>query len=402
MYHNLFAVFFTFQSSREGFISITQTLNRLFIPAEKRRHINGHPHILHNDLDIVGHKTNDTAPRGGQIPLPIGPNQKWYTPAYHYALDTINATKQGDDRRAVILQSDLDGVFPMSRPKNLTIEQIYDCETSGLNQLPLIPPHTEITLRLKLNDPIHLRCIDSFCPSIKYFGPTNPTGNEIFPSEQDVKFQILEMHLLVEKIKWRDERIQRQLSSGGASYHFDQYIFRSKALVEKQTNPNYLEHIPAFTQLVYFCFLRNNQLYKDASKLRSSDGTRFSFPANLTHITFRLNGRVILFENGLNMNRNNARSQEDTGLFYQYMRSRGWTDDEKETFYPVNGPFGYKQCFPLDLSPYALSEPGIITVDTTWTGGVPADMYACLFIPQSVHIAKDAGSKIWKSTATIS
>ena len=71
----------------------------------------------------------------------------------------------------------------MSRPKNQTIEQIYDCETSGLNQLPLIPPHTEITLRLKLNDPIHLRCIDSFCPSLKFFGhdaATAPKDNEKF------------------------------------------------------------------------------------------------------------------------------------------------------------------------------------------------------------------------------
>ena len=293
----------------------------------------------------------------------------------------------------------------MSRPKNQTIEQIYDCETSGLNQLPLIPPHTEITLRLKLNDPIHLRCIDSFCPSLKFFGhdaATAPKDNEKFPNEDDVKFEILDMFLLVEKIKWKSDQIQKQLSGGGVSYHFDQYIFRSKALVENQTNPNYLEHIPPYTQLVYFCFMRNNQLYKDANKLRSSDGTRFAFPTNLTHITFRLNGRVILFENGLHMNRNDARSQKDTGLFYQYMRSRGWTDDEKETFYPVNGQFGYKQCFPLDLSPYALSEPSIITVDTTWAPGVPPDMYACLFIPQSVHISKDAGSKIWKSTATIS
>ena len=197
----------------------------------------------------------------------------------------------------------------------------------------------------------------------------------------------------------RYEKIQRQLSSGTISYHFDQYIYRSKEIVEGQTNPNFKEILPPHTKMVYFAFMRNYQLYKNTSEHRSSDGTRFTFPPSLYKIVFRLNNEVILFENGLSMNANDARSQEDTGLFYQYMRSRGWTDDEKETFYPEKGKIGFKQVFPLDLSPYALSESSQISIDTWWVSA-PKGIYQCLFIPQSVEISKDAG--LWKSTATIS
>ena len=39
------------QASRDGYISITNTLNKLFLPADKRQEIVGHPFILHNELD---------------------------------------------------------------------------------------------------------------------------------------------------------------------------------------------------------------------------------------------------------------------------------------------------------------------------------------------------------------
>ena len=393
------------QSNREGFISITQTLNRLFLPAHKRRKVCGHPHILHNDLNTIGHKTAD--PATSPIPMPIGPGNRAYDPAYYYALDQVNTGIRGVDGKDIIIQSNLDGIFPMSQPRNLTIEQIYDCEdTAGLNQLPLIPPQTEITLRLRLNDPLFFRMIDSNCPTKKYFGekdPNIPTGNETFPWD-DVKFEIKDIHLLVEKIRWKDEKIQRQLSTGGVNYHFDQYIFRSKALVCGLSNPPFKMPLPPNTQLVYFAIMRNCQLYKDTNGVRGSDGTRFTFPERLYKMLFRLDGQVILFENGLEMNKNDARSQKDSGLFYQYMRARGFTDDEKETFWPgTPNTIGYKQCFPIDLSPYCLTEASQLSIETWWSGkGVPPDLYGCLFIPQSVHISKEAGSPIWKSTATIS
>ena len=209
---------------------------------------------------------------------------------------------------------------------------------------------------------------------------------------------------MIEKIHWKDEKINRQLQHGNINYFFDQYIFRSKGLVEGMSQSNFKFPIPPHTQLVYFAIMRNTQLYKDTNDNRGSDGTRFTFPPRLYKLMFRLNGQVILFENGLKFDKNTARSEPDFGLFYEYLRSRGWTDDSKESFYPCHTNVeGYKQLFPIDLSPYALSEASQLSIDGWWSGsGIPADLYKVCFIPQSVNISKEAGSDIWKSSASIS
>ena len=40
------------QSNRSGFISIANTLNHLFLPADKRQEVLGHPYMLHNEDDV--------------------------------------------------------------------------------------------------------------------------------------------------------------------------------------------------------------------------------------------------------------------------------------------------------------------------------------------------------------
>ena len=146
-----------------------------------------------------------------------------------------------------------------------------------------------------------------------------------------------------------------------------------------------------------------NQLHRDGSKLRSSDASRFAIPENLEKIVIRLNQKVILFENGLTISRADCHSEKDAGLFYQYLRSRRLTTDSFDSFYPRTGKIGYKQAFPLDLTPYILTEPSQIHLECHWKGGCPKDLYLCLFIPQAVQISRDSPqSAIWKSTAQIS
>ena len=382
------------QVDRGGFLSVTNTLNRLFIPSDKRTEIVGHPYVLHNeqDKDMLG---NDDFTKF-----------VFKHPSYEYAINELNAVAETNGKQAVILQADLDGVFPLSRPKNLGLEAISRCH-SGLNQHPLIPPHTEITIRMRLEDPLHVRIIDSGINDLNFFDTLDNQNGDKVPNSQsfpfdDINFEILDISLLLQKIRWDDEKISKQLRTGSVSYNFDQYIYRAHALPSSQTITITKEKIPAGTDLIYVAFMKSNQLFKDGRRQRSSDGSRFVFPPKMTHIHFRLNGNSILFENGLHITRNTAHSDTDAMLFYSYLLNRNLTTDSFESFFPVSPHLGYKNAFPLDLTPFQMDKPGDLTIECRFATGSPSDYYIVMFMPQSVTISKSSPTSIWETTATIS
>ena len=379
------------QVDRRGFLSVTNTLNKLFLPHDDRQKIVGYPHVLHNSKEKLTYGHNEEVVKN----LP-----DYQSSDFKFALNQFNClTKTGDDQ--VILAGDLDGIFPMSNPKNLALEKIYHCN-SGLNQKPLIPPHTELTIRIRLNDPLHLRVIDTKCEDSIYFSNAD-IGNNSFPFN-DVNIQIKDISLLIERIKWDDEKVQKQLSTGGINYEFDQYTHRAHALPTGQVVTNTKEKIPAHTGLVYIAFMKSCQLYKDSAEKRSSDGTRFALPPNLEKLIFKLNGRTILFENGLHISRDKCHGEPDAMLFYQYMKSRGLTTDSFDSFFPEGSTnLGYKNVFALDLVPYQISEPADLVVESHWKGTAsPADYFLVMFMPESVNINKPTPTSLWNSTANMS
>ena len=382
------------QVNRGGFLSITNTLNRLFIPSDMRTEIVGHPFVLHNEQykNMLG--TDDYT------------KFVFKHPSYEYALNELNAVAEVGGKQAIILQADLDGVFPLSRPKNLGLEAISRCH-SGLNQHPLIPPHTELTIRMRLNDPLHLRVIDSGIDDSIFFKTlTTKDGDKVpdtdkFPFD-DINFEIQDISLLLQKVRWDDEKISKQLRTGSVSYNFDQYIYRAHALPSSQTVTITKEKIPAGTGLIYVAFMKSNQLFKDGRMQRSSDGSRFAFPPKMTHIHFRLNGGSILFDNGLHISRNTAHSDSDAMLFYSYLLNRNLTTDSFDSFFPVAPHLGYKNVFPLDLTSFQLEKPADLTLECRFATGSPSDYYIVMFMPESVTISKASPTSIWETTATIS
>ena len=382
------------QTNRSGFISLTNTLNHLFLPADKRQEVLGHPYILHNE--------NDRKMQGTASPL----NKLFKSSSYKYALDCFDAVKSNDKAQPVTLQGNLMGIFPLSPPKCYTLEQISPCD-SGLNQPPLIPPQVDITIRMRLADPLFLRAIDNYQDDDNFFSNTPPTADEkkfrFKDDYKDFNYDIKAISFLAQRIKWDDERIQKQLTMGSLDYYFEQYIYRTTALGEGQVISHVKDTVPAGTRLFYLMIVKSNQLYKDGSGTRSSDCSRFALPINLEKIIIRLNGRVILFESGLTLSREKAHQQEDAAIFYQYLRNRKLTTDSFESFFPKNGACGYKNVLPIDLHSYNLDEPAHVQIELAWdSNGCPQDHYAALFIPQEVNISRESPNAIWKSSATIS
>ena len=379
------------QTNRSGFISIANALNNLFLPSAKRREILGHPYMLHNEND--------------RKKLPGALSKFYQSESYKYALSSFDCVKEDKDARAITVRGNLYGIWPLSPPKNFTLDQISRCP-SGMNLPPLLPPQTELTIRMRLAEPLYKRAIDSMQGDDNFFSNTNPVDtahNFRDPVNSDFHYDIKSMYLLAERIKWDDEQIQRQLERGEQGWFFEQYVFRNTGLEKGRVVSHVLDTVPPRTRLIYLFVCKSNQLYRDGNNIRSSDCSRFAIPSNLEKVVIRLNGRVILFESGLTMSRDMAHSQEDSGLFYEYLRDRNLTDDSFETFFPKNGAIGYKNAIPIDLNSFNLEEPGNMHIELWWdASGCPEDHWASLFMPQEANISRDSPSSIWKSTATIS
>jgi len=379
------------QTNRSGFISIATSLNNLFLPSDKRRSVLGHPYMLHNENDR------------NKMPAPL---QKYYeSDAYKYALSCFDCVKEDKDARSITVLGNLYGIWPFTPPKNFTLNQISKCP-EGLNLPALLPPQTELTIRMRLAEPLYKRAIDNFQNDDNFFSNLNPeAANHNFRdmANGDFHYELKSMYLLAERIKWDDEQIQRQLEQGFQGWFFDQYVFRNTSLVKGAVVSHVKDTVPPNTRLIYLFVCKANQLYRDGSNVRGSDCSRFPIPINLEKTVIRLNGRVILFESGLTISREMAHSQEDAKLLYEYLRSRDLTDDSFETFFPKNGAVGYKNAIPIDLNSFNLDEPANIHVELWWdSNGCPEDHWACLFMPNEAHISRESPSSIWKSTATIS
>ena len=59
--------------------------------------------------------------------------------------------------------------------------------------------------------------------------PCTVPNNDKFPIN-DIKFEIEDIALFIQRIRWDDEKISKQLRTGFVNYEFDQYVHRANAL----------------------------------------------------------------------------------------------------------------------------------------------------------------------------
>ena len=391
------------QINTGGYFSATNTLNKLFCPSAVRKAALSHNHVLNSDLDTKSFYNWYMHNQFQELEM------KAYlkNPSFEYALMEVNAKGKNDsDIRICPVSGDIDGMLFLSRPKNLGLNSILSCD-EGLNQHPILPPNTELQIRIRLNDPLQFRLIDTRIDDSTFFSATNTVPQtDKFNKGDWIDLHISDITLDIEKVRPMKEKLQKNMAQGSIDFTFDQYLFRARALDAQASTTVSEFDLPPNIGLVYIFFARSNQLIFDTSGNRSSDMTRFSFPKALRHIEFKLNGNRILFANGLEISRINAGSQQGAQLFYKYLVHRKLTDESFDTFFPKlrdydDGNIGYRNCFPIDLTPYGKETPTKIEVVCSYDTASPNDFYCILFMPQSVTIHKPSRDSIWQTSATV-
>ena len=410
------------QINTGGYFSATNTLNKLFCPEHIRRQSLGHEHILHNEFDVGS--VFDFYGYGDQTSKLV-----CKTSAYEYALMELNAkggSTSDANPRLCPVSGDLDGMLFLSRPKNLGLNSIEECD-AGKNQHPLIPPHTEVQIKMRLNDPIEARVIDTKMSQKTFFSDDpislatagtegtggnagtagtagNPPTKDKFLRGKFCKLHIQDITIGIEKVRAKKEKIQRNMAQGSITFHIDQYLFRARSLQPTTATTNTEFDLPPNIQLCYVFFCRSNQLIFDSLGNRGSDLTRFCLPPKLEHIEFRLDGNRFLFANGLSISREDASSQPDAKQFHDYLRHRNLTDDSFNTFFPKGQKtkkIGFKHVFPIDFTNFAMESPSKLEICCKYDPHSPEDYYCVLFMPQSVEIHKPSRDSIWQTSATV-
>ena len=404
------------QINTGGHFSATNTLNKLFCPAAVRKEALGHDLILHNELDTKTffdwYDLNITGANNADLRKSADILKFIYkNPKFEEVLMEVNsAGNAANTNRICPLSGDLDGMLFLSKPKNLTLNSIEACDHS-LNQHPILPPNCELQIRLRLNDPITFRMIDTKINDETYFAETTntatlpPVGDK-FGKGKWINLEINDITLNMEKVRPEKEKLQRSMATGSITYVIDQYVFRAREIGPLATTSTSPFNVPENVKLAYVFLCRNTQLQFDSQGHRSSDLTRFCFPPSLRTIEIKRDGQRIQHTNNLHISRQKAASLPDAVALHQMYLHRKLTDESFHTFFPklrdfLTGNVSYKNVVVVDLTPYDTSKPCLIEVNCSYSPSSPANYYCVMFMPQSVTIYKPSRDSIWQSSATV-
>ena len=385
-------------SDRTGWTSAYTALNRLFVPAEFREKILDKRDVLLSEADVDAKHT---------VPGTDG--------IYGEGIEAAQAKLHGGVRgvrasEGVHLTGTIDGVFGLSYSKNYTwmAATNRDWEDVLLNNV-LFPPYTHIGIRIRWQDPLHLRMCDGSQSDEAFFltgTKTTSTPQQAVPARpfpaKDVRFTITDVKLFAEQIGFESKKMQSRMEMGEVTYNFDTMVTRCSSINSGQRTTKAMEKLPGETNIVYVALARSNQLYADPLGHRSSDCTRFTTPDAFQTIRFTVDGQAILFDNGLYTPKGSKSS--DSHLYYQYLKSHNICTDEYERLYTNAATVSYTSgVYCLDLTALQLKDVFELGVEITWgADNSPTDYNLLIIAPKEVTIKKASKHANWTSNAIVS
>lgn len=372
------------QTSREGYMDLYSALTRTFTTGDLRKRYLGHNFAVSTSAQ---HTEKTTA--GSDA-------------AFAYAAEKMTFGRTGADGKGHTITGEFDGLLFFSRPICWT-KVSRGGDASIENELPLIPPHQQISLRFKLIDPLQARLCDGKQTGAVYMKAAKPQGADQ-ADLANVKLTITNMSLAVQVLELDTDTLRKM--SSAANYYLDVAEFRRATVPEGKQFFNIGDSLPAGVTLLFASFMWGHQSeLDDATYSRCADQSKFTLPYGFQKVVFKVNGKIVLFPDGLRIPYDSANESQDARLYYQYLVSRNLTDDTFESFFPrregaVDGSVvvGYKQAFCLDLSYLKLKEPSEFTAEFTFDGTKvsPQNLFLVLSMPVVGNFSKPGNQHYWE------
>jgi hypothetical protein len=297
-----------------------------------------------------------------------------------------------------VITGGLDGTAFLGPPKNAISHQLLTPDV--VNRSSIIPPNTEVVIRLTLHENTMFRFSNASMKFNNYFksaAPTDAAELLLFKAESKpdrVRVELKEICLLAEKVTFANEEIQKQLEKKEISYFYDRPYTTISHIPSGQQFFTTSHIIPKTASCLYVFFPFAFQLFGDTIGKRTSDCCRFTLPATLSNLTMKIDETSVYFAQGLAISGTNSRSSSDAKMYHEYITQSNLMDESFEDIFKHPGSNGFAHVFILNLTPFDRTSSSKLTIEMTFmgAGGTAGQMLAVIAPCEKViRLTKDEG-----------
>lgn len=288
-----------------------------------------------------------------------------------------------------------DGTFGLSPPKNFALANL-DNLNSDQNNRSFFPPHSTVVIRLHPRNPWNAPL--DWC-SIDAESMTNDKS-----LTETQKKSIKKTRIRLSLIGMQYEKVVADRGSSPGSTRrgcsFDSPFLDKITLEQGHQQIRVTSRVPAGSRLVYFCFLREHQLWPNAT-LGKSLTHYFRFPTSLIKFSAALSGKGELFGKRGLVNPGGARGYDslDCRNYFQQIKNQGLVDFDFEDMFPPGNVVSKSLCQVLvaDLRPYSIDKTSHIDITLDFDGSRSPETtkLICCYVSTKRLTPADNG-KSWK------
>ncbi len=292
-----------------------------------------------------------------------------------------------------------DGTFGLSPPKNFALANLENLN-SDQNNRSFFPPHSTIVIRLHPRDPWYAPL--DWC-AIDAESMINDSK-----LRDDEKKTIKKTRMRLSLIGMQYEKVVADRGASPGSTRrgctFDSPFLDKITLEQGHQQIRVTSRVPAGSKLVYFCFLREHQLWHNP-QLGKSLTHYFRFPHSLIKFSAALSGRGELFGKRGITNLGGSRGYEslDCRNYFQQIKNQGLVDFDFEDMFPPGNIVSKSLCQVLvaDLRPYSIDKTSHIDITLDFDGNHSPETtkLICCYVSTKKLTPADNG-KSWKLLTT--
>ena len=307
---------------------------------------------------------------------------------------TTHLTKGGRDE-LLLGEFTFDGTFGLSPPRNFASLNL-DNVGAGQNNRAFFPPHSSIVVRLHPREP--WSALFDWCS----IGAEALLDDEAYQGAELAVVRPLSLSLA--RIGMQYEKVVADRGSSPGSTRrgavFEAPFIDKITLEQGHQQIRVTTRVPAGSTLVYFCFLKEHQMWYNPT-LGKSLSNYFRFPEGLIKFSAALAGKGELFgKRGIrNLGGTLGYGSLDCRNYFQQIKNQGLVDFEFEDMFPSKkGVVPLCQVLLADLRPYKIARQSHIDVTLDFDGTrspSTTKMLCCYVFSKRVQPA-DSG-KSWKT-----
>lgn len=230
----------------------------------------------------------------------------------------------------LLMLGGFDGVPYLGPPRSLTAQAIYP-QSRYSNFPDLIPPETEVHIRMTLHDNPTLRLARVGRVVSAYYKDKKPTtGNDktSFEAEEvptTVRISLVSIHLCAQQATFGESSSLYKMlfERKNLEFFYDKPYFSIYSIPDGLQFHTSVHALPPTADVALVCFMPGFVLFGDDAHKRPSDVTCAVLPKNLVRVNVLVNDQAQGFPGGIGIKTANPANCEEYALYYNWLHELG-------------------------------------------------------------------------------